>query len=79
MGVDADRKLTIRIRSTRTANAYMCRRPLQRALGRPMSHFDGQMAAIARTHGGAVATRSTADFGHCEIDVINPWTFTPQA
>jgi hypothetical protein len=41
--------------------------------GRPISQFDAMIAAIARSHRAAVATRNTADFQHCGIDVINPW------
>ena len=44
------------------------------AAGRPISQFDAMIAAIARSHRAAVATRNTADFQHCGIDVINPWT-----
>jgi toxin FitB len=35
---------------------------------------DGQIAAIARARGAAVATRNVADFVHCGIEIINPWT-----
>jgi len=41
--------------------------------GRPISQFDAMIAAIARSHRAAVATRNTADFQHCGIEVINPW------
>jgi predicted nucleic acid-binding protein len=44
------------------------------AAGRPISQFDAMIAAIARSHRAAVATRNIADFQHCGIDVINPWT-----
>jgi predicted nucleic acid-binding protein len=44
------------------------------AAGRPISQFDAMIAAIARSHRAAVATRNSADFQHCGIDVINPWT-----
>ena len=44
------------------------------AAGRPISQFDAMIAAIASSHRAAVATRNTADFQHCGIDVINPWT-----
>ena len=49
------------------------------AAGRPISHFDGQIAAIARSHGAAVATRNTTDFQRCGIEVINPWEYSPAA
>ena len=44
------------------------------AAGRPISQFDAMIAAIARSHRAAVATRNTADFEHCGIRIINPWT-----
>lgn len=40
---------------------------------RPISQFDAQIAAIARSTGGALATRYVGDFESCEIEVINPW------
>jgi len=46
----------------------------RRALGRPVTQFDAQIAAIAQTRGGAVATRNTADFEGCGIAVLNPWS-----
>lgn len=45
----------------------------RRRAGRPISAFDAQIAAIARAHGADLATRNTADFEDCGIDVINPW------
>ena len=42
-------------------------------LGRPISQFDGQIAAIARSCGADLATRNTPDFDECGIDVIDPW------
>ena len=44
----------------------------QRA-GRPISHFDAQIAAIARSAGASVATRNVADFELCGVKVIDPW------
>ena len=41
--------------------------------GHPISQLDAMIAAIARSHRAAVATRNTGDFQHCGIDVINPW------
>lgn len=46
----------------------------RRAMGKPISYADCQLAAIARCHGAAVATRNFGDFEHCGIDVINPWS-----
>jgi predicted nucleic acid-binding protein len=42
--------------------------------GRPITQFDAMIAAIARSHRATVATRNTADFQNCGVDVINPWT-----
>jgi len=46
----------------------------RRRAGRPISHFDAQIAAIAQVHGATVATRNVDDFEGCEVDVINPWS-----
>jgi toxin FitB len=46
----------------------------RRALGKPISHADAQIAAIARVHGAKLATRNTSDFSDCDISVDNPWT-----
>lgn len=41
--------------------------------GRPISHADAQIAAIARCHGAAVATRNVSDFEVCDVELIDPW------
>lgn len=41
--------------------------------GRPISQFDAQIAAIARSRGGDIATRNIKDFQECGIKLINPW------
>ena len=46
---------------------------VRRKVGRPISQFDAQIAAIARSTGAALATRNANDFGGCEIELINPW------
>nr|WP_274522263.1 type II toxin-antitoxin system VapC family toxin [Ectothiorhodospira mobilis] len=46
----------------------------RRAAGRPISFPDCQIAATARAHGAAVATRNVTDFMGCGIEVIDPWT-----
>jgi len=43
------------------------------ALGRPISHADAQIAAIARAHGAKLATGNGPDFADCGIVVIDPW------
>jgi predicted nucleic acid-binding protein len=45
----------------------------RRRAGRPISHFDAQIAAIALSAGAGVATRNISDFDGCGIKVINPW------
>jgi predicted nucleic acid-binding protein len=46
-------------------------------IGRPLSVPDGQIAALARLHSFAVATRTVRDFLDCGIELVNP--FTPSA
>jgi hypothetical protein len=45
----------------------------RRRAGRPISHFDAQIAAIARFMGAAIATRNTADFDGCGVTIVDPW------
>jgi predicted nucleic acid-binding protein len=45
----------------------------RRAAGRPISFPDCQIAATARAHGAAIATRNVGDFAGCGIEVIDPW------
>jgi predicted nucleic acid-binding protein len=45
----------------------------RRRAGRPISGFDAQIAAIARTFGAVIATRNVADFAECGVEVVNPW------
>ena len=45
----------------------------RRKIGRPIAEFDAQIAAIARVHGSALATRNTDDFEGCGIRLVNPW------
>lgn len=45
----------------------------RKELGRPISVTDGQIAAIARTHGFGIATRNIKDFDESQIVVINPF------
>ena len=48
----------------------------RRHLGRPISQFDAQIAAITRSRGAALATRNIRDFEACDIDLIDPWSNT---
>ena len=45
----------------------------RRALGKPISHADAQIAAIAQVRGAKLATRNVADFEDCGLDVLDPW------
>ena len=45
----------------------------RRQAGKPISQFDAQIAAIARSRGAAIATRNVSDFENCGIGVHNPW------
>ncbi len=46
----------------------------RRAAGKPISHADAQIAAIAQTRGAKLATRNVADFRDCDVDVLDPWS-----
>lgn len=46
----------------------------RRRAGRPISHFDAQIAAIARANGAKVVTRNVADFRGCGVELIDPWS-----
>ncbi len=45
----------------------------RRALGRPISHADAQIAAIAQARGAKLATRNVPDFAGCGLDLVDPW------
>ncbi|HTK79734.1 MAG TPA: type II toxin-antitoxin system VapC family toxin [Rhizomicrobium sp.] len=45
----------------------------RREAGLQIKVFDSQIAAIARVHGAAVATRDVGDFEHSGVEIINPW------
>jgi hypothetical protein len=55
------------------ARAYAQIAAQRRRSGRPISHFDAQIAAIARSARAAVATRNVSDYEDCGIKVTNPW------
>jgi toxin FitB len=46
----------------------------RRPLGRPISHADAQIAAIAQVRTAKLATRNLEDFQDCGIELIDPWT-----
>lgn len=47
----------------------------RRAIGRPISQLDAQIAALAYSHHASLATRNVRDFEHLGLDLINPWDF----
>ena len=54
------------------ARAYAEIAASRRRMGRPIPEADCQIAAIARSHGMAVATRNVGDFTDTGIEVIDP-------
>jgi toxin FitB len=46
----------------------------RRRLGRPIEIMDAQIAAIALSHRALIATRGAADFAHCGVRIVNPWS-----
>lgn len=49
----------------------------RRAAGRPIQTADAMIAAIAISHGFAVATRNVRDFADTGVTVLNPFDGTP--
>lgn len=58
---------------TASVPAYVEIVSTRRTLGRPISQFDAQIAAIARQTCARLATRNTADFEQCGVALIDPW------
>jgi len=56
------------------ARAYATIAAERRTAGRPISQFDCQIAAIARSREATVATRNISDYEGCGIELIDPWT-----
>ncbi len=42
-------------------------------IGRPISQFDAQIAAIATNYQATLATRNIKDFEECGLDLVSPW------
>ena len=59
----------------RSAKIYGSIMALRNKVGRPMSIADGQIAAIAKANGLALATRNVKDFQDCGLVIINPYEF----
>jgi predicted nucleic acid-binding protein len=45
----------------------------RKTAGKPISQFDGMIAAIAATHRASLATRNVRDFESCGIELEHPW------
>jgi len=58
---------------TEAASPYARIASDRRRSGRPISHFDAQIAAIARVANATIATRNAPDFDGCGVAVVNPW------
>ena len=56
-----------------TAEQFAAIRAARDAAGRPMTSFDALSAATARIRGASLATRNTADFTGCGLDLVDPW------
>lgn len=57
------------------ADAYATLAVARRQIGRPISQFDAQIAAISASRGAAIATRNVADFADIGLVVIDPWAY----
>jgi hypothetical protein len=55
------------------ARAYAEIAAARRRAGRPIGLLDAQIAGIARSTGHRLATRNTADFEDCGVQLFNPW------
>lgn len=55
------------------SHAYARLRASARITGQAIAPADGYFAAIAATHGFAIATRDTSPFEAAGLTVINPW------
>ncbi len=56
------------------AREYAYIAAMRRSIGRIVPLGDGQIAAIARSHGMSVATRNVRDFEDTGVETVNPWT-----
>lgn len=56
------------------AAAYAAVAAARQPTQRRANGLDLQIAAIARVHGMALATRNTSDFEGCGVDLIDPWS-----
>ena len=45
----------------------------RKQIGRPIREMDAEIASIALLHRAKLATRNTADFEDCGVELLNPW------
>ena len=57
----------------RAAEAYGDLAAAAERIGRRLNIADGQIAAIAKVHRMAIATRDANDFAASGVSVVNPW------
>lgn len=55
------------------AHAYARIAVQRRRAGRSISHFDAQIASIARAAGAVIATRNVRDYEGCGLKLVDPW------
>lgn len=61
------------------ATYYAQIKAYRQKIGQPISEQDAMIAAIARSYGATVATRSIKDFEGTGVDLINPWEYEKAA
>jgi len=66
----ADRVLGLDSHAARVFSTIAARR---RLLGRPISHADAEIAAIAYGQRAKLATHNKQEFVDCGIDLLDPW------
>ncbi|MEX2585006.1 MAG: type II toxin-antitoxin system VapC family toxin [Balneolaceae bacterium] len=47
--------------------------------GTPVPAIDALIAATAKVHDLRVVTRNTKDMKNCDVTLVNPWTYEPDA
>lgn len=55
------------------ARAYAHLAAERRRMGRPISHADAQIAAIALVNSAQLATRNVNDFSHLQLNIFDSW------
>lgn len=61
------------------ARRYAEMQERRRTVGRPLAVEDGMIAAICSRHGARLATRNLTDFTGLGLELIDPWSATPDA